>query len=390
MSQTAAMSYSQQKRYPQANTGSWGLPDFGLTERAAGFLSGGKTTDLSNALTGNYGQAPAPNKSVGGPASVETKGQVQGVTAPPVSGGFTYSQPVQSDPSIDQARQEQANQTDRLRQEIGGAYDAYFQGLDQMEGGFSQQRQDQEGIVNSQYNQGRNTLQGQLATGMNQLTGKREEARSGQAKTLRDLENNVRNMFQAGNVYLGSRGAGDSSASNMYSYAVTQMGNKNRGEAMNQTRAIMNDIDGREFELKNTVDTETRNLDEMKNQKMLEVAQWYNESLNNVRQMKAQGQLERGVSLANVTRDLLNQATQRAMMIEQNAMNQKNAIMEWAMQQGQSLQATRQQLAGITNVQYQAPQAGQLNAAPTIDSQGNMYTPAGYGYGEEEKRNSIF
>lgn len=30
--------------------GSWGLPEFGLTEKAAGFLSGGRTTDLGNAI----------------------------------------------------------------------------------------------------------------------------------------------------------------------------------------------------------------------------------------------------------------------------------------------------------------------------------------------------
>lgn len=39
--------------------GSWGLPELGLTEAAAGFLSGGKTTDLSNAITNNYSHGGA-------------------------------------------------------------------------------------------------------------------------------------------------------------------------------------------------------------------------------------------------------------------------------------------------------------------------------------------
>jgi len=83
-----------------------------------------------------------------------------------------------------------------------------------------------------------------------QFENQRGEVEKNQVKTLRDLSENVRNSFMAGNVYLGARGAGDSSASNQYAYALTKMGSKQRADIMNNTSGIMGDIDNREFKLK--------------------------------------------------------------------------------------------------------------------------------------------
>lgn len=80
--------------------GSWGLPDFGITEWAANKLSGGKTTDLSNAILGKPQAAgQVAGATTGAPRSVPSKAPSSPGTPPPSSGssgGSGGSAPVQS------------------------------------------------------------------------------------------------------------------------------------------------------------------------------------------------------------------------------------------------------------------------------------------------------
>lgn len=77
--------YGQDQTFFGQRIGSWGLPEFGVTEASAAGLSGGATTDLSNAITGQYPQASATEAdggggggSAGGDETVNTTGGTGG------------------------------------------------------------------------------------------------------------------------------------------------------------------------------------------------------------------------------------------------------------------------------------------------------------------------
>jgi len=102
-------------------------------------------------------------------------------------------------------------------------YNDYYKQLDQQLSSLGGQRAGQEQIAQNTYQQGLNTATGQYTQGQQNLDTSRQ-------KTLRDLSSNLAQSWQQGNIALGTRGASDSSAANQYSYALTKMGNRNRGD----------------------------------------------------------------------------------------------------------------------------------------------------------------
>ena len=271
---------------------------------------------------------------------------------------------------------------DRTRGEISGAYDSYYGQLDQMMSGLEPQRTAQEGIVSSQYNQGVNTLGEQKTIGMNELGTQRTRTTENQNRNLKNLAENLRNSFLAGSIYLGARGAGDSSAANMYSYALTKLGNKQRGDVMAQTSDIMRDIDDREFRLNTTYNTELKNLEETKNQKILDISRWFSEAQNQIRGMRASGELNKGRDLAALSQSLLSNALNQLNAIDADNRNRRSMLEQWAMNHSDNIQALKQNLAGISTTNYTMPRTTPITGTPVVDASGNISTqaPINYGY----------
>lgn len=271
----------------------------------------------------------------------------------------------------------------QMRNEISGAYDSYFRQLDDMMGGFDKQQKNYNDMIGNNYSQGITDLTGQKNMGMTDLGAQRTKNQEQQVKSLRDISDNIRNLFRTGNVMLGTRGAGDSSAANQYAYAVTKVGSKERGNVMEQTRSIENDIAGRESRLNEIYTTESSRLANERNNQLLQVANQFEQARQQLMQQKAQGQLDKGVSLANLSRELLNQATQRAMMIDQDIRNRASMLEQWAMNNAKTIGELRSNMSAIGA--YRAPQvqANAIMGSPQFDSMGNMQTslrPAtGYG-----------
>ena len=242
--------------------------------------------------------------------------------------------------------QEVQRQQDRLRGEITSGWDNYLGALGGMEGGLRDQRAAQEGIATSQYDQGVGTLENQ------------------KAKSLRDIGGNIRNAFQAGNIYLGARGAGDSSAANQYSFAVQQEGAKQTGN------------------LNEFVTGKLQELGSQKNQQINQIAAWFADAKNQLQQQIATGQLNKSRDIQQLSQNLLNQAMQAKSQIEQNAQSQYNGLLQWAANNSQNVGQLQQNVAGI-------PQAIGM---PSFDGGGNMRVPVGFGAGgsDEQRQRALF
>lgn len=302
------------------------------------------------------------------------------------SGGGSPSAPVPapaptpSGPSPEeQARIDAEN---RLRGEIEGGYSDYFSQLDAiMNEGLAGQRTAQEGIIGNQYTAGVGDLRTQEQAGLTNLGAEEQKATTNQAKNLRDLASNIRNMFMTGNVYLGSRGAGDSSAANQYSYALSKLGSQQRGNVMAQTSDILADIGRRTTTLKQTVANELQKLADDRDNKILEVSNWFNEQQNALRQMKAQGALAKSQDLQSLSKQLLSSALNRLAMVDQEATNKRSMLDQWAISNAKNISQLKANLAQVGSPQYASPQAGMISGTPTVDSAGNMNTRVAVGYG---------
>lgn len=388
--------------------GSWGTPDFGITEAIGNLIGAPQTaqggSNLSNQPSTPQGQlyTPAPIRSPGG-------GSALGASTGPSGGGFTapsggggspaptggqsiteqqavqmgldwnnlpsgYSRAGSSGGGVDAA-------AEAARNAINAGYDSYFSQLDQMLGSIPGQRQGQEQIVQNNFNQGLSDIEAQKASSMGDLATQRRKTGEGQVKSLADIADNIRNLFQTGNVMLGTRGAGDSSAANMYSYAVSKLGSKQRGDVMAQSRSIENDIQDRESKLNNIVTQETAKLKTNRDNTIIQVAQYFQDAQNQLLQAKAQGQLQKGQSLRDLSTQILQQAQQQLMLADQDFRNRQNSLLSWAESNSRNIAELRSNLAGIG--QYNAPglTTQRISGTPTIDAQGNMNAPLTYGGG---------
>ena len=294
-----------------------------------------------------------------------------------------FGQRVNMDPNA------QTNQDNQIRNEIGGAWDGYISSLDQQFGMLDNQRGGMEGQIGAQANKFRNTLGQQLGEGQTALARERVKTDANQKKNFQDLAEDQSNQMRAGNVFLGARGAGDSSASNMYSYALGRQGTKIRGDLMGQTEGIHNEINVREENLKKIYDTEINNTNEELNRGMSEIATWYADSQRQITQMKGEAGRDKGLSLAQMSYEVLNQAKARAQQLQDYAIQKQSAVEQWALNNSNTLAQARTNLAGVAN--FSSPGLNRANIQGASQMPGNAtntgYAPIGMGTGTDEKKN---
>lgn len=375
-----------------ATTGKWNvagfnIPDYNISERLGinkkssvlGSNTSTRAVSTSNSTPANPFQSTANAPKFSSVSSNNT------TTSAPQA-----SRSVQSD----SGNNDISSGTRDLQNSISSGWDQYIRGLDDQLGGLSTSRVAQENIVNSQYNQGVNTLGLQRDQGLQELGQDRTAAMQNQTSNLRDISGNIRNAFQAGNVYLGARGASDSSAANQYSYALNKMGTQQRSDVMNNTANILADVDARESNLNNIYSTEVNNLGEQKNQQIQQVGMWFADAQNQIRQMQSEGRLSKSQDLNNLSKDLLNQAISRVNQIEQMAINRKQALDQWAMGVSENIGQLRTNMQSASQVNYDMPAAQRVAGAPQIDSSGNMMTNFGGGgsraYGDDRDKFQLF
>lgn len=321
------------------------LPEFGISE----FLGGYQAQPIGPETIGNYPGAQL-SPVVGG-------GTIQGPVRPSnwnPSGAGTIPSP---SPTGGTGGQVPAPNLDSLYTDTFSALDSQLAGLDS-------QRAGQERVAGNTYQQGYNTLSNQYKQNSGDID-------TSQKRSLNDLGSTIRQLFQSGNTLLGTRGASDSSAANQYSYALTKMGSQQRGD-------IMGELDRRRSNLKQTYDTNLQNLELQKNNQLQQIAQWYADSQNSIRGIRADLQRQK-------SQEALNYAISIANQINQNTANQRNALDTWVMNHAKTLQEAQ---AGMAQNAQNLPAFQGLNAPITGGTTGG-YNMFGFGSNDQDK-NRLF
>ena len=321
------------------------LPDFGISEKlgigpqnAAVSPSYGKL-GVQGANTSN--PSSLNNLRVGGGVSIPTTNTPAYTNYTPTGGGGGGNPNARQPGFTEEGNAIEADPYAQIRADISSAWDSYISSIQGIgDKWLPEQRTAQEGIASTQ-----------LQSGQEQIEGQR-------ASSLRDIGSNIKNAFQAGNIYLGARGAGDSSAANQYQFALSK-------EAGKQSGALNEFVNTQKNQLQANYDTQ-----------MGEIAQWFANAQTQIQQQIASGQLSKSQDITNLSKDILNQALAYKQQIQQDASNRYNALVEWAASNSTNINQLTQNISQI-------PQA---IGTPTVDSGGNIFAPSGFGFSNDEDR----
>jgi hypothetical protein len=330
-----------------------------------------------------------PVASSGG-VPVNAQGQTQIGTSGSVLGANTASTPTQQTTEPSQPSGPSAEEIYRQQQvnNISNKWDSYFGSLDNMMGQLPGQVDLLKENANIQAGQQVSDLTASTDQNKADLTKQIGQAETGQVKTLKDVSDNIRNLMQAGNTYLGSKGAGDSSAVNQYAYALTKLGSKARGDVMSQTKTIIDNINDRLAKVGNIFTQEKNRVESEKNLQMNNIAQWLVDQQRTIEQAKAQGQLDKGTDIQALTDNLYNVAVQKATQYE-NFYNEKiGALQEWAMNSSTSLKEAQSKMSGYADFLAPAQTYQSISGTPQVSQPGSAGVQyGGYsGFTDEEKR----
>lgn len=351
-------------------------PDTGVSE----WIAGGPTLNTqAKASTGNGSvlgtTAPTQNmsyatQSYGSPATpTSTNTSYSSPTPQPAPAGFNPMDRNQNPGEgwfYDAADGwKQTGGGNSVDNQLNSAYDDYYKSLDAQLASLGDQRSAQEQQAQSAYQQGLGTVNNQYQTTQQQLDSNRQ-------KSLRDLSSNLQQSWRQGNVYLGAKGASDSSAAGQYAYALTKMGNQQRGDLQSQ-------YDQNMLGLKTTYDTEIKNLEYSLQGQLAQISQWFAQA-----QQSLQG--ARGEAAKEKSNQALNYAMQLAQQAQQDAASRRSTLDQWAANNAKSFNELGGYLQQSGNFQATQPQQYNLFGG----QQGGGGVSAGYGSQTDEKQRGIF
>ena len=203
---------------------------------------------------------------------------------------------------------------------------AYFEYLDKMAGGLGGQQSDLEGQVNNLFGSQSQSINTGLQGSLGQLDLSRQNISSNKATSLRDLDVNMRNQLRAGNIYLGAKGASDSSATNQYALALGKAGSQNRTEVMKQANQLYAQVDQQTSQVKALAQDELQKLETWKNNNLLQISQYIQSLRGNIDQAKA------------------NYIQQQLAALDNQVNSYREAVTNWVTTKATSLSQLQQQL----------------------------------------------
>lgn len=350
----------------------FGLPDFGISERVSGSQTQNQPYSTFGRSVPSYGgggqvqgavsfQSPQQQQPTSGFGALLN--QPSGGGGGGGGGGYTpdgsfsvgYNGPGSGSPT--------SSYEDQMRGSINSGWDSYTNQLnDMLNTGLPGQRNAQEAIANES-----------LTSGVNQLGSQRAQSEQAvnkqQGASLKDLGENIQNLFQSGNVYLGARGAGDSSAANQYSYAISKMGSKARGDIMSQVSDRMNQIG-------DIFNNEKNRLESEKNTRVAQIADWFNGAQNQIRSQIGQAGVGRSQDIQALSTNVYNQAMQAMQTVQGEMANRRSSLESWAMSNSKNVQEL---MANMQGAQQMPGFQGLQGGMPQVTAEGRQFLPTGAG-----------
>lgn len=384
--------------------GSWGLPDFGLTEKVGNFFGQGRNeqggSQLRQGTIANVGNVPlyqaytpqqqqvfSTGQGIKPTATANTGGQTQqqssgggggGQQSAPVNWNDTSNWGFMAEGRWFQTPQDYQNFKQReaaVRQELESGYNQYEQNLGNMLSQYPEwQRQDEATLNETVLSQKQGLDQGKqaaltnLGTNKTQVENRKKESIASQAQ-------NLRNILKASQTQLSAMGAGDSSATEkMLPYAYSKIGAKEQGNILRQANDQFAEIDKKTVDVQTQYDDQVRQVDQWKNSQLMQIRDKYQNQMVQIQQMKARVPLDKAQALASLETQLLSQAKSELAAIEASDRQFRQQL---------TLNA-QSQLAQLQNYKAQLSQSGNFNPTDIVYQNAQALSNMGYGGGNSQ------
>lgn len=386
-----------------AHSGSWGgLPDLGITEAVGGLLGSQRSSQGGSDIIPNAtapAQAPQPGQVL--PASTQNRSTVP--TAPTGGGGGlpsgtkttpttpTYNVNDEAAKRAAQLAGQNSDQQAKLKEAIGGAYDPIFSELDRQIGLTPQYKQQLSDQISTLAGQQTTDVTSQQTQDINSInTGKATEVTNAKG-SLRNLEEDVRNIIQATALYLGSRGAGDSSAGGAASEAITSAAQKARSGVLQTRDQALGVLDSKIADVNAAATDQIRKIGDWKTNKLADITQWAIDRVDQLNQQKSTASGAKANAIANMITQTEQQFYSALKGLDDAVFNYNQSVATWQQQRQADLEDFKTKLgiqASYTNTspaQYKVVTdafgrtfaVNPTNPSQVVDISGNLGTATG-------------
>lgn len=235
-----------------------------------------------------------------------------------------------------------------IKNVYGNAYNEVFSALDRFAGLIPQYKQEREQGVNSLYGTQLNEINTNMQGSLGALEGSKQSVAMKQAQAVRDLQENLRNMLQAGNIQLGVGGAGDSSASKMLGYALSKQAARGSADISNQSMAQYGQIDAQAQQIRATADDQISKLGTWKADNLNQVITWAQGMLGDIEAQKVNATGQKAQALAASEAGIIQSALSRLQGIDDQVSQWKQGIQSWALNRLASLDDAKLKLGQLS------------------------------------------
>lgn len=322
--------------------------------------------------TGTFYKTPPPTQTT-------TGGTVNLPQAPTGGGGGGSAGP--TGPGAEEIMRQQ------LRGQVESIYQPVFESLDRLAGLLPGWKEEKLGTIGNLYQTQLGELGGAQEAARQRLEGYRGEIRADQAQNLKALAESMRNWARAGQIQLGSWGAGSSSATPMYQYALAKEAGKRGTDIARQSSAMFNDLRMKEEDINLAYNQSKSQLDTWKTEQMGAITDWYNTQLSNIEQQKATASGERARALASAENSLIQEAYNRLLNIQGQAQQWDAAMREWAINRLAGIDDMKMSLGQMANYSPQQIVWNELQGMGSMPQQSyEAWNPYARKAREEEER----
>lgn len=219
-----------------------------------------------------------------------------------------------------------------------------------------------EGNIGDWYNSSRGNIDAGRESSLGKLAMAEETTKGNTRGYLRDLGETARNVSKGVGNYIGSVGAGDSSAANQATNAIGRQYLKQQGNIYEQERQGLSQIQQQKADVENVALQAINNLDQQKSQKLQELAIYFDQTMRELNNAKNNASIEEMGQINNIESNLRTNLANRLQSIDDEVNSTKSAVTQWMDQRNLELQdyATKLSMAGQYNT---APVSAKQQAA---------------------------
>ncbi len=250
-----------------------------------------------------------------------------------------------------------------------------------MAGLIPQQEAERKASLTNLYNAQRNEINTAMQGSLGALDASRANVKANQVQSVRDLQDNLRKMLQAANIQLGIGGAGDSSAANMYAYALSKQAGRGSADISNQASRQYAAIDAQAQQIRATADDQLAKLETWKATNLDNIVVDTQNRLDNIRAQKANATGQRAAALVSAEQSIINNALTQLQKIGDQATQWQQALTAWTLDRMATLDDAKLQISGLGKydvadiVANELKGLGNLTSNPATSSSLYGYNP---------------